>query len=83
MRPRILVGVLLIAAGLFVTFRGITYTSERQFMKIGDMEARVEERHTIPAWLGVVAVVCGVAVLAAGQRPQATSRLGSRINDPW
>jgi hypothetical protein len=83
MRPRILVGIVLILAGLFVTIRGISYTSERQFMKVGDMEARVEERHTIPAWIGVVAIVCGVSVLAAGQRVSTGRHFGPHASDPW
>jgi len=78
-RTRVIVGIVLILAGLFVVFRGISYSSDRQVMKVGSMEATVEERHAIPAWLGVVAIVGGVALLAAGQ---ATSP-DPRTSRPW
>jgi uncharacterized membrane protein len=73
MRPLVILGIVLILCGLFVTFRGVSYTSQRQVMKLGDLEATVEEKHTIPTWLGVVAIVGGIVLLGAGQRPRTTA----------
>jgi drug/metabolite transporter (DMT)-like permease len=83
MRPRVIIGIALILAGLFVVFRGISYSSERQVMRVGDMEARVEERHAIPAWVGVVAIVGGVALLAAGQAPTNAGGPDPHTSRPW
>jgi drug/metabolite transporter (DMT)-like permease len=82
-RPRVIVGVALIVLGLFVVFRGISYSSDRQVMKVGDIEARVEEKHSIPAWLGVVAIVGGVALLAAGQASSSMSGPDPHTSRPW
>ena len=65
MRPLVIVGIALIIGGLFVIFQGVPYTSERQVMKIGDLEAKVEEKRTLPSWLGIVAIVGGVVLLIA------------------
>lgn len=67
-RPHTIVAVLLVLGGLYVLLRDVSYTTESQVMKIGDFEATVEERHTIPPWIGVVAIVSGLALLASGHR---------------
>jgi len=71
MRPIVVFGIALIIGGLFVIFQEVPYTSERQVMKFGDVEATVEERHTVPPWVGIFAVVGGLVLLAAGLRPPA------------
>ncbi|HKQ18187.1 MAG TPA: hypothetical protein VJW75_00440 [Candidatus Eisenbacteria bacterium] len=71
MRPIVTFGIALIIGGLFVIFQEVPYTSERQVMKFGDVEATVQERHTVPAWIGIFSVVGGVVLLAAGLSPPA------------
>ena len=67
-RPVTLLAVLLIAGGLYVLVRDVSYSTQSQVMKIGDFEARVEERRTIPPWVGIVAIVGGLALLVSGYR---------------
>ena len=71
MRPMLLVGILLVAGGSYALIRGITYTSDRSVLKIGDLEASVEEKKTIPTWLGAIALAGGVALVVGSlkQRP--------------
>jgi len=78
MRPIVIAGIVLVVGGLLVVFKSIPYTSERHVMKFGDMEAAVEERHTIPPWLGIAAIVGGVVLLGAARRPPASGSSDSR-----
>jgi hypothetical protein len=68
MRPLTLVGLALLVLGGFVLFRGLNYTSRKSVLKVGDFNATVEERQTVPPWVGAVAVVGGIVLLVAGSR---------------
>ncbi len=67
MRIRTLVGVVLIAAGIFLLARGWSYTSQRGVFQLGELKASVEEKRAVPPWVGGVVVVAGVVLLAAGR----------------
>ena len=68
MRPLTLVGLLLVAAGLFVTVRGATYRGDRSVFKVGEIEATIQEERAVPPWAGVVGVVAGVLLILADRR---------------
>jgi hypothetical protein len=68
MRILQIVGVILIAAGLFVFIKSPSYSSEKSMIKIGDVEARVSQQHPVPPWVGGAALAAGVILLAAGAR---------------
>jgi hypothetical protein len=68
MRPLSLIGILLLAVGAFIVFRGASYKSRDEVLKVGDLKASVEEKHAVPTWLGGAAIVAGVVLLAAGMR---------------
>jgi uncharacterized integral membrane protein len=68
MKPLVLVGILLAAVGGFILVRGLTYTKNRSVLKVGGLEASVEERQTIPTWVGAVAVVGGLILIGAGAK---------------
>ena len=71
MRPLSLIGILLLAVGAYIVFRGATYKSRDEVLKVGDLKASVEEKHAVPTWVGGVAIVAGVVLLAAGMRRRA------------
>jgi hypothetical protein len=71
MRPLSLVGILLLAVGAFIVFRGLTYESKDEVLRVGDLKASVEERRAVPTWVGGVAIVAGIALLAAGMKRRA------------
>jgi hypothetical protein len=71
MRPLSIVGILLLAIGAFIVFRGATYKDRDEVLRVGDIKASVEERRAVPTWLGGVAIVAGVVLLAAGMRRRA------------
>jgi hypothetical protein len=71
MRPLSLLGVLLLAIGAFIVFRGLTYKSQDEVLRVGDVEASVEERRAVPTWVGGAAIVAGIVMLAAGMKRRA------------
>lgn len=71
MRPLSLVGILLLVLGAFIVVRGVTYKSKDEVLRVGDLKASVEEKHAIPTWVGGVAIVAGVVLLAAGMKRRA------------
>ena len=68
MRPLTLAGLVLLLLGGFVLLRGLSYTSQKSVLKVGDFHATVEERQTVPPWIGAVAVFGGIVLLVAGSR---------------
>jgi drug/metabolite transporter (DMT)-like permease len=68
MRPITIAGVLLLALGAFILFRGLSYTSDRSVLKVGEFQASVEERRSVPAWAGALIAVAGIALLVTGRR---------------
>jgi hypothetical protein len=68
MRPLSIVGLLLVLIGAFILFRGLSYKSKDEVLRVGDLKASVEERHAVPAWVGGLAIVAGVVMLAGGMK---------------
>jgi hypothetical protein len=68
MKPSLLIGIVLVLLGGFVLVRGLSYTSDRSVLKVGDLKASVEEKRAVPAWVGALAIVGGVALVVAGSR---------------
>ena len=64
MKPRALVGLLLLLFGAFVVFKGLTYQSRSDTVRIGDVRISAEERRAIPTWVGIAAIVGGVVLIA-------------------
>lgn len=65
--PQVL-GVILIAGGLFILIKGPSYSSEKSVFEIGGVEARVAQDHLIPPWTGAAALMAGVVLVVAGAR---------------
>jgi len=61
----------LIVLGAFVLFRGMTYKSKDEVLKVGDLKASVEQKHAVPTWAGGVALVAGLVLLAGGMKRRA------------
>jgi hypothetical protein len=68
MRPFTLAGLALLVIGGFILLRGLSFTSQKSVLKVGDFQASVEERRAVPAWIGGLAVVGGLILLVAGTR---------------
>jgi hypothetical protein len=61
-----IIGALLIAAGLYVLIQGASYPSDKSLFKVGGVEAKIEERHTVPPWVGGVGIAVGVVLVVVG-----------------
>ena len=69
MRPLGIIGVILIIAGVVVlAMRGISYTKDRDSVKIGGIELSKEDRGFVPPVAGVIAVVAGIVLVAAARK---------------
>lgn len=68
MRPLTLVGILLLALGAFILFRGMSYKSKDEVLRVGDLKASVEEKHAVPTWVGGAAIIAGVVLIGAGMK---------------
>jgi SAM-dependent methyltransferase len=63
----VVIGAVLVVAGVFLLVRGWSYTSEQRVLQLGDLTATVEERRAVRPWIGGVAIVAG-ALLVVGDR---------------
>ncbi|HJR17453.1 MAG TPA: hypothetical protein VJ808_11415 [Gemmatimonadales bacterium] len=71
MRPQALIGIVLIVLGAFIVFRGMSYSSRDEVLRVGDVEASVESKKAVPTWAGGLAIVAGIVLLAAGMKRRA------------
>lgn len=71
MRPLSLIGIVLLALGAYVVFQGASYSERDEVFKVGDVKATVESKKAVPTWVGGVAIVAGVVLLAAGMKRRA------------
>lgn len=71
MKNLVWVGIILIILGaLALAYQGFTYTTEKQVMQVGPMQATVEQKKTVavPLWLGGAAVAGGIVLVVLGTR---------------
>lgn len=68
MKAGVIIGIILIAAGIYVVAGQASYRSSREVVKIGGLEASVKESHAIPPWTGAVAIAVGGVLVFAGMR---------------
>lgn len=68
MRPLALAGLVLLVLGGFILLRGLSFTSQKSVLKVGDFQASVEERRDVPPWAGGLAAAGGLILLVAGSR---------------
>jgi uncharacterized membrane protein len=71
MRPQALIGIILIVIGAFVVFRGVSYKSKDEVLRVGDIKASVEEKRAVPTWAGGVAIAAGIILLVGGMKRRA------------
>lgn len=71
MRPIIIAGIVLLVLGAFLLFRGGTFTSRRDVLKVGDVKVTADQQQSIPPWAGWVVVTAGFGCLLVGRRQTA------------
>ena len=68
MKGLTLAGILVAALGVFILVRGLSYKSSDTVLEVGGLKASVEERRSVPTWVGVAAIVGGLVLVGAGAR---------------
>ena len=71
MRTRVLIGVLLIAFGIFaLAYQGISYTQHKKVLDLGRIQAttRTEKQIPLPPIVGVAALAGGILLLVVTSR---------------
>ena len=58
-----IIGALLIVGGLYVLIQGASYPSDKSLFKVGGVEAKIEEHHAVPPWVGGVGIAAGVLLV--------------------
>jgi hypothetical protein len=66
MKPLVIAGVVLAGLGAFVLLKGLTYASQSNVLKVGDLQVTAEEHRLVPPWVGGVALVGGLVLIGAG-----------------
>ncbi|HYM79982.1 MAG TPA: DUF3185 domain-containing protein [Candidatus Limnocylindria bacterium] len=66
-----ILGIILIVLGLVaLVYKGFSYTKERTLIDVGPIEAKVDERKTVPLspLVGGGAVIAGIVLVIADRR---------------
>ena len=66
-----MVGMALIVIGATVYLRGLSFTTKREVLKIGDVSVSAEEQSPIAPWAAGLAVLAGIALVTTGARRKA------------
>lgn len=66
MKPTVIAGIVIVGLGAYVLVKGLSYGSQSNVLKVGDLQVSAEERHMVPTWVGGVAVVAGLLLLGTG-----------------
>lgn len=67
---RLVLGIVLLTLGLLaLVYGGFSYTEDQHSVDLGIAEFSIEEKEevSVPPWLGVVAIVGGVVLIALGR----------------
>ena len=62
----IAIGLVLLVGGAAAFFGMIQYPHDKEVVKIGDLSASVSEQRTVPQWIGGLAALVGIGLVAAG-----------------
>lgn len=71
MRVVAIAGVVLALAGLWIIVRPPSYSREESVLKIGSIEAKMQQRHAVPGWVGGVALGAGLVLVVVGWKRRA------------
>jgi drug/metabolite transporter (DMT)-like permease len=68
MRPALICGALLIAAGLYILIKSPGYASDKTLFQVAGVEAKIQQEHEIPSWVGAALLAAGVVMVGLGLR---------------
>ena len=62
----VIAGLVLAAVGAYIAFVGVSYTKEESVLKFGTLEAKVEQKHRVPEWIGGMGLGAGLVLVVIG-----------------
>jgi drug/metabolite transporter (DMT)-like permease len=68
MRVLAISAIVLILAGVWIIVRPPSYSQEERVFKLGDIEAKMQQQHPVPGWIGGIALGAGAVLLVVGLR---------------
>ena len=66
MRALTISGAVLVLVGLWIIIRPPSYSREESVLKIGNIEAKMQQRHAVPGWVGGIALGAGLVLVVIG-----------------
>jgi hypothetical protein len=66
MRALLISGLVLVVIGLWILIRPPSYSHNDTVLKLGDIEAKVQQQHTVPGWVGGLALGAGAVLIVFG-----------------
>ena len=66
MRALQISGAVLIVIGLWIIVRPPSYSREESVLKLGDIEAKMQQEHSVPGWVGGIALGAGLVLIVVG-----------------
>ncbi|HWW78286.1 MAG TPA: hypothetical protein VNY82_01740 [Steroidobacteraceae bacterium] len=66
MRALQISGLVLVAIGLWVIIRPPSYSREESVFKLGELEAKMQREHSVPGWVGGLALGAGLVLVVVG-----------------
>lgn len=71
MRVLTISGVALILIGLWIIIRPPSYSREESVLKLGNLEAKMQQEHAVPGWIGGIALGAGLVLVLVGWKRKA------------
>jgi hypothetical protein len=68
MRALLISGLVLVVIGLWILIRPPSYSHNETVVKLGDIEAKMQQQHTVPGWVGGLALGAGAVLIVFGLR---------------
>ena len=68
MRALLIAGLVLVVIGLWILIRPPSYSHDETVVKFGDIEAKMQQQHTVPGWVGGIALGAGAVLVVFGLR---------------
>ncbi|HZP65570.1 MAG TPA: hypothetical protein VFB32_04620 [Rudaea sp.] len=62
----VVIGLVLLFGGGAAFFGVVQYPHDKEVVKIGNLSASVSQERTVPQWIGGVAALVGIGLIAAG-----------------
>jgi hypothetical protein len=66
MRALQISGAVLIVIGLWMIIRPPSYSREESVLKLGNIEAKMQQEHSVPGWVGGLALGAGLVLVVVG-----------------